>query len=101
MDIGTWQVGTATQLGLILVVIGLVCALQPYQTAKWHQNDPDVQEREHKRIQSHRRKKDRVDFDAGTLAVEREPSRLAVLVVRILGAAALTGGAALTIWSLL
>lgn len=101
MGIGTWQVGTATQLGLILMIIGMVCAFKPYETAKWHKNDPDAQEREHKRIQSHRRKKNRVEFDTGSLAVEREPSPVSIWVFRILGAAALVSGAALAVWSFL
>ena len=101
MNIGTWQVGIATQLGLLLVVMGLLCVAKPYQTAQWHKNDPDIQEREHKREQSHRRKKDRVEFDASILETEREPSNLAVRAVRVLGAIALVAGAALMLWSFL
>ena len=81
--------------------MGLLCVAKPYQTAKWHKNDPDIQEREHKREQSHRRKKDRVEFDASILETEREPSNLAVRAVRVLGAIALVAGAALMLWSFL
>lgn len=94
-----WEIGIATQLGFILAVIGLLCVARPYQTAKWHKNDPDMQEREHKRAQSHRRKKNRVAFDPSVLEVEREPSQLAVQAVRIIGAIALVAGGALIIWS--
>lgn len=58
-----------------------------------------MQEREHKRAQSHRRKKNRVAFDPSVLEVEREPSQLAVQAVRIIGAIALVAGGALIIWS--
>lgn len=94
-----WEIGIATQLGFILAVIGLLCVARPYQTAKWHKNDPDMQEREHKRAQSHRRKRDRVAFDPAILEVEREPSRLAVQAVRVLGSITLAVGGALIIWS--
>lgn len=95
------EIGIATQLGFLMVVMGLLCVLKPYQTAKWHKNDPDMQEREHKRAQSHRRKKNRVEFDPSILETEREPSSAAVYGVRILGAIVLVAGAALMIWSFL
>ena len=95
------EIGIATQLGFIMMVIGILCAARPYETAKWHKNDADFQEREHKRAQSHRKKKDRVAFDPSVLAVEREPSAVAVCMVRILGAVSLTLGTILTIWSIL
>lgn len=93
------EIGIATQIGFLMVVMGLLCAFRPYQTAKWHKNDPDMQEREHKRAQSHRRKKNRVEFDSSILEVEREPSSTAVKAVRILGAVVLVAGIALIIWS--
>lgn len=93
------EIGIATQIGFLMVVMGLLCAFRPYQTAKWHKNDPDMQEREHKRAQSHRRKKNRVEFDSSILEVEREPSSAAVKAVRILGAVVLVAGIALIIWS--
>lgn len=98
---GDVQIGIATQLGFLLVVMGLLCAVKPYQTAKWHKNDPDMQEREHKRAQSHRRKKNRVAFDASILETEREPIPFVVAAVRALGILGIIAGAALMIWSFL
>ena len=95
------HIGFTTQLGFLMMVMGLMCAIKPYQTAKWHKNDPKMQEREHKRAQSRRRKKNRIKFDAGMLGLEQEPSGMAVHAVRVLGWAILLGGAALTVWSLL
>ena len=95
------EIGIATQLGFLIVIMGLLCIRQPYQTAKWHKNDPDMQKREHKRAQSHRRKKNRVEFDESVLEVEQEPSNGSVTAVRILGWVALVAGGALTIWSVL
>lgn len=97
---GTWQIGTATQLGFLLIIVGMACAFRPYETAKWHQNNPDIQERLHKRVQSHRPKKQRVAFDPSALAAEREPVPLSVLGFRVLGGLALAAGVLLTAWSL-
>ncbi|SMC68762.1 hypothetical protein [Papillibacter cinnamivorans] len=98
---GNWQIGTATQIGLLLIVIGLICLLRPYQMAKWHENDPTVLHREHKRIQSRKKKSQRAAFDSAVLETEREPSRPAIILVRVLGILAAAGGAGLFIWSIL
>lgn len=101
MNIGTWQVGIATQLGLLLVVMGLLCAFKPYQTAKWYKNDPDIQERRHKWAQSHHRKNDQTEFDTGIPEAKQGPSHVAITAVRFLGIIALVMGAILILWSFL
>jgi hypothetical protein len=98
---GNWQIGTATQMGFLLLIIGCACLFRPYQTAKWHKNDPDIRRREHKRIQSHRRKSQRVEFDSAAISINQEPSHSFVTLVRVLGALFGAVGLAILLWSFL
>lgn len=93
------QIGAATQIGLILIVVGLVCLIKPYNTAKWHANDAEIEKREFKRQQSHKKKKDRQEYHRDPNRQDVEPSAFSINVFRVLGIIAFLAGIATVIWS--
>ena len=95
------EIGYATQLGLLLLLVGLWCLFKPYSTAKWHANDPEIEKRLFKRQQSHKPKKERQKYRRDPDRQDVEPTAFSVNVFRVLGAAAAVSGAALTVWSFL
>lgn len=80
------------QLGLLMILVGGICAVKPYSIAKWHENDVETQSRMHKRAEGHKRKKDRVKFDVSAYDGSREPGHASVIAVRVLGVVAVVLG---------
>lgn len=95
------QIGAATQIGVILIIIGLVCLIKPYNTAKWHANDAEIEKREFKRQQSHKKKKDRQEYHRDPNRQDVEPSAFSIMAFRVLGGISFAAGAALAVWSFL
>ncbi len=93
------QIGFATQVAAIMLFVGLYVAFRPYNIAKWHTNDEAVQQRLHKREQSHKKKGQRTEYKSNT-DKNVEPTSSAVTGFRILGIALIIIGLLLGIWSL-
>lgn len=94
------QIGYVTQIGAILLVVGLCCLLKPYDTAKWHANDAEIEKRLFKRQQSHKKKSERQEYHRDPNRVDVEPSAFSMNVFRVLGALSTAVGVVCIVWSL-
>ena len=95
------QIGYMTQIGVFLLIVGLCCLIKPYNTAKWHANDAEIEKRLFKRQQSHKKKSDRQEYHRDPNREDVEPSIFSMNVFRILGAIATAAGTICIVWSLI
>lgn len=95
------EIGFATQLGALLVIVGLWCLFKPYDTAKWHANDAEIEKQLFKRQQSHKPKKERQEYHRDPNRQDVEPSAFSINAFRVLGGVAAVAGAVLAVWSFL
>ena len=94
------QIGYITQVGVFLLIVGLCCLIKPYDTAKWHANDAEIEKRLFKRQQSHKKKSERQEYHRDPNRVDVEPTAFSMNAFRVLGAISAVAGAVCIIWSL-